>query len=626
MPDTSIRARLVLTLLLIIGGGALVQVASYVLERSDTVAMQERGGRLRELRDLGHELREAIGGQHDALLLYLLTADLSQVQAYNAARLEEAVLLGSSDAVISGDVGVIAALDGISQATDNWRVSFADPSIELMQSDRIEAARSEGRMRRGEALYRGILTADLALHTRAGELSSASLADLDRIQQSQLVLFLASLVGALIGLAVAIGLLARWILHPLGALLTTARRVEAGEDVIFQADREDEVGRLGQALEHMRVGLLGQATEASVINRFTELTAFVEADGDVARATLDALGELAAPDQGTIHISNRSKDRAIPEGSIGDVSPEIISLGQLAHCPGVRRSSLYVMPDLAGSMSVRCPVYPAVGGTLACLPLIALGEVVGAVHLHWNETDSLPLEIRSTVTRITEHASLAIANRRLMTALQGMANTDGRTGLPNSRAFDEALEEKMTSRGDGEPLSVLMLDLDHFKLFNDRNGHPAGDRALRAFAGILRGAVRDGDMAARYGGEEFVVMLPGSSAANAAEVAERIRALTEETVIDLSPGHRDQITVSIGVAAWPTDATDRVRLLEVADAALYRAKNAGRNRVGVAGQAFEARADEGVQGPAASDADDLAEAHDRAASAPAGPVALHLAG
>ncbi|MDP2350679.1 MAG: GGDEF domain-containing protein, partial [Chloroflexota bacterium] len=127
-------------------------------------------------------------------------------------------------------------------------------------------------------------------------------------------------------------------------------------------------------------------------------------------------------------------------------------------------------------------------------------------------------------------------------------------------------------------------------------------------------------------GEEFVVMLPGSSSANAAEVAERIRALTEATVIELSPGHRDQITVSIGVAAWPADATDRVRLLEVADAALYRAKNAGRNRVVVAGQAFEARADEGVQGPAASDADDLTGARDRVASAPAGPVALHLAG
>ena len=607
MPETSIRLRLVLTLLLIIGGGALLQVASYALERTDTIATQERAGRMLELGDLGHELEEAVGQQHNSLLAYLLNGDLADVQAYDAARIGQAVLIGSSDRVVQGNALLLADLDDVGRATETWRVSFADPSIELMQTERAAAARSVGRIRGGEALYADVLAAVSAFDAHVGELSTASLADLDRISHNQLLLFLVGILGAMVGLLLAVWLLARWVLRPLGELLATAHKVEAGEDVMFRADRQDEVGRLGQALEHMRVGLFGQANEASVINRFTELTAFVEADGDVARATLDALGELAAPDQGMIHISNRSKDRALPEGSIGDVSPEIISLGQLAHCPGVRRSSLYVMPDLAASMSVRCPMYPAVGGTLACLPLIALGEVVGAVHLHWNDTDGLPLEIRGTITRITEHASLAIANRRLMTALQGMATTDGRTGLPNSRAFDEALEEAMNGRSDGQPLSVLMLDLDHFKQFNDRNGHPAGDQALRAFAGILRGAVRDGDMAARYGGEEFVVMLPGASSAAAAVVAERIRALTEAKVIELSPGHRDQIKVSIGIAAWPVDATDRVKLLEVADAALYRAKNAGRNRVVVAGQAFEARANDGVQEPG-------------------GPVALHLAG
>ncbi len=431
----------------------------------------------------------------------------------------------------------------------------------------------------------------------------------------------------------------RWVLGPLGVLLTTARRAEAGEDVMFRADRGDEIGRLGQALEHMRVGLSGQAAEASVINRFTELTAFVETDGDVARATLDALRELAAPDHATIHISNQSKDRAIPEGSIGDVATDVVSLGQLAHCPGVRRSSLYVMPDLAAPMSVRCSVYPEIGGTLACLPLIALGEVVGAVHLHWTDPDRLPLEIRGMVARIADHASLAIANRRLMIALQGMASTDGRTGLPNSRTFDEALETCLARRGEGDPASVLMLDIDHFKAFNDRNGHPAGDRALRAFAGILRATIRDGDVAARYGGEEFVVLLPGASTTDAVAVAERIRALTEETVIDLSPGHRDQITVSAGVATWPADGTDQVKLLEVADAALYRAKTMGRNRVVVAGSTFTPRSGEGLgdgeaavgdgratAGPSAVEAIAEADGPAAAASELPPPVPLQRAG
>jgi diguanylate cyclase (GGDEF)-like protein len=274
----------------------------------------------------------------------------------------------------------------------------------------------------------------------------------------------------------------------------------------------------------------------------------------------------------------------------------MIPLGQLGVCPGVRRSSLHVTGDLAASLAVRCPLHPATGGTLACIPLIALGDVVGAVHLHWAATDALPLAVRGAVTRITDHASLAIANRRLVVALQGQASTDSRTGLPNSRAFDEALESQLQKRDTRDPLALLMLDVDHFKAFNDRNGHPAGDQALRAFAGVLRTSVRDGDLAARYGGEEFCVMLPGASAAEAVAVAERIRARTEATVIDLSPGHRDQITVSIGVAVWPSDATDRVRILEASDAAMYRAKGTGRNRVELASGALRRAEDEVPEG------------------------------
>ena len=97
-----------------------------------------------------------------------------------------------------------------------------------------------------------------------------------------------------------------------------------------------------------------------------------------------------------------------------------------------------------------------------------------------------------------------------MSALQGMASTDGRTGLANSRSFDEMLQDRLTTRDAGDELAVLMLDIDHFKDFNDRNGHPAGDEALRTFARVLQSAIRDGDVPARYGGEEFVVMLPGA--------------------------------------------------------------------------------------------------------------------
>ena len=131
----------------------------------------------------------------------------------------------------------------------------------------------------------------------------------------------------------------------------------------------------------------------------------------------------------------------------------------------------------------------------------------------------------------------------------------------------------------GESSGMLMLDVDHFKDFNDRFGHAAGDEALRVLAAVLRGQVRDADIAARYGGEEFVVYLPKVDALGAADVAERIRRAIEDTIITVRPGETARITVSVGVAAAPGDGTDRTMLVKAADRMLYAAKEGGRNRV-----------------------------------------------
>jgi diguanylate cyclase (GGDEF)-like protein len=321
------------------------------------------------------------------------------------------------------------------------------------------------------------------------------------------------------------------------------------------------------------------AGESAIVNQFTELTALTEDDVSLSEATLATLDELSRPDAAALHVSNRSQDRAVPQATLGDRTADVLSLHELGRCPALRRSSLYVTDDVAARLSFHCPVYPVETGTLACVPLVALGETVGAIHLHWAEARELSLPLRLAITRVSEHAALSIANRRLLLALRGQANTDGRTGLTNSRAFDEALERLLANRADNEPVAVLMLDIDHFKDFNDRYGHPAGDEALRAFAHLLGSSVREHDVAARYGGEEFAVFLPGLGASGAADVAERIRERTESTIIPLGPGLTGHITVSIGIAVAPDDGAQRVMLLKAADEALYRAKLAGRNRV-----------------------------------------------
>jgi len=191
----------------------------------------------------------------------------------------------------------------------------------------------------------------------------------------------------------------------------------------------------------------------------------------------------------------------------------------------------------------------------------------------------LSLPLRLAITRVAEHAALSIANRRILLALRGQADTDARTGLTNSRAFDESVARILSLRAQRDPLSVLMLDLDHFKEFNDRYGHPAGDEALRAFANLMTSCIRDDDLAARYGGEEFAIALPGTDAAAALEVAERIRERTEATIIPLAPGVTGRLTVSIGISSAPADGTELLSLLRAADEALYRAKLDGRNRV-----------------------------------------------
>ena len=168
-------------------------------------------------------------------------------------------------------------------------------------------------------------------------------------------------------------------------------------------------------------------------------------------------------------------------------------------------------------------------------------------------------------------AELTEANTRLA----ALAATDGLTGLLNHRALHERLaEEFMRANRHGQTLSVLILDLDHFKSINDTRGHLAGDDTLRALAGILREAARETDILGRCGGDECVVILPQTDAGGALPVAERIRA-----AIEAADGPLNTVTVSIGICSLHAGHADFATLLRCADAALYRSKAAGRNQV-----------------------------------------------
>src|SRR6476620_9855007 len=573
---SSIRGRVSL---LVAGMAVLASLSigiGYVATESERQAVQQDARTVSALYDLATQLTDAVHDQEGAVDDYLVLKNEVAVTRYRTAIATELRVAERINVVGSDFPDVVASAAAIVQTSDAWRSDFAEKAI---------TAVSSGSQAQIDAVERLVSTDQepsiAGIETLVAELNRAesTIAQLDENLSRTRVL--SSTIGiALMLTAAALSLLLvrRWVTQPLDRLLSTANEVEAGADAPFLPTRDDEIGRLGGALERMRVALHGDVERSGVLNRFTEVTTFAADDTAVAHANLQALDLLVRPDAAVTHVLNRSKDRAVPEATMGSAIAEVLPLNALSGCPGVVRGGIYVTSDASQPLSVRCPVYPVESGTLACVPP-AHGEVVGAVHLAWEARDAFPLELRSSVARVAEHAALAIGNRRLLAALQGMASTDARAGLANTRSFDQAVEDALVARREKESVALLTLDIDHFKEFNDRYGHPAGDEALRAFADVLRSCIRDGDIAARYGGGEFAVLLPSVDEATADTIAERIRSRTESTVIALAPGLTDRISVSIGIAVAPNQARDRMNLLRLADEALYRAKQGGRNRV-----------------------------------------------
>ncbi len=214
------------------------------------------------------------------------------------------------------------------------------------------------------------------------------------------------------------------------------------------------------------------------------------------------------------------------------------------------------------------------------LPLVAGDKKLGTLTLTSAASSAYGEEVRTTLQVMTNQLGMVLQNARMVKRLEEMATTDGLTGLANHRIFQEELDKKLASANRfNKELSVILCDVDKFKNVNDRYGHPTGDIVLKGLADtLMRCIVRDTDMPARYGGEEFVILCEGTSTDGAVKLAERIRKDLESQVFHSEQGDF-QITISMGVATYPFHARTREDLVERADAALYEAKEGGRNQV-----------------------------------------------
>ncbi|HBE77496.1 MAG TPA: hypothetical protein DDW65_06885 [Firmicutes bacterium] len=217
--------------------------------------------------------------------------------------------------------------------------------------------------------------------------------------------------------------------------------------------------------------------------------------------------------------------------------------------------------------------------SLFAFPLVISGEVVGALVITNPTSYILNDQETQILTSITSQASMAIQNILNLNQEKQKADTDGLTGLYNRRYFNEQLEWQFDRALNQElPLSLILMDVDNFKKYNDTYGHPAGDQLLKVMTSVISEVVREQDIFARYGGEEFAVILRDTHNKLALHIAERIRQVvvgipvSEETL-------KCPISVSIGVGTFPDHASDRISLLEFVDKSLYHAKDNGKNRV-----------------------------------------------
>jgi two-component system, cell cycle response regulator len=213
-------------------------------------------------------------------------------------------------------------------------------------------------------------------------------------------------------------------------------------------------------------------------------------------------------------------------------------------------------------------------------PLVVGEKFIGAAFLGSVRAHTFTEYHRNFMDTLLNQVAMVVNNSMLHRRIQDMARTDGLTGLFNHRTFMEKLSEecKRLDR-DPRPFSILLVDIDFFKKVNDTYGHPVGDIALARVAGVLKEVVRGSDFVARYGGEEFAVGMVETDSRGAQQMAERVRTIMEKTTIAARGAITFKITLSIGVASFPSDSKDLGKIVNMADEALYHAKRSGRNKV-----------------------------------------------
>lgn len=259
-------------------------------------------------------------------------------------------------------------------------------------------------------------------------------------------------------------------------------------------------------------------------------------------------------------------------GLPADAYEREVQLGQGVTGTVAQTGRPLLIPDVSHD-SRYIEAMPTVRAEL-CAPVCVGAKVVGVINVEDEEVASFSERELHLLSIIAEHTGTALLKLRRYRSARRRASTDGLTRVYNRRYFYRRLEEELErSRRYGPPCALIMLDVDDFKMYNDRYGHLAGDDLLRELASLLKDAVRQVDIVARYGGDEFAMILPETDVHQGSSVAERLRQTVSSHAFALREAEQDaHITLSVGVAAFPTHATEVEALVDAADRALLAAK------------------------------------------------------
>jgi diguanylate cyclase (GGDEF)-like protein len=362
-------------------------------------------------------------------------------------------------------------------------------------------------------------------------------------------------------------LVAVWLTLGLSAVF-----VSIGAGLMFRARRRERQRRASRAAERT-------AQEAFVSSqaRFGEALQVTTSQSEAHRLLIRHV-ETAIPNSvGMAFNRNNSANRLEPTVAIDQSDPlwERLRDAEPRSCLAVRLSRRYERgPDAQEIVDCEiCGGLPRAASS--CQPLLVGGEVIGSVLVSMDDT---PTDAdRRRIDESVVQAAPVLANLRNLALAERRAATDSLTGLPNKRALDDSIKQMAAQAGrTASPLSIIFLDLDHFKRINDTHGHDRGDEVLAAVGALLRHELRASDVPGRMGGEEFLILLPATDGRGAMTIAEKLRLAIHDLEIR---GLEHAITASLGVATLPDDAADTDTLIRTADRALYAAKQLGRDRV-----------------------------------------------